>query len=167
MNNETDKKEHAAGMLEYFNDAKTDKKKLGLFSAVYYDRTETALELIKTNPEQINVKDPYAGLTPIHIAIYRQNKKVVKALTEYPELDMQVKDVFDRLPVDMLDYTSNQEIFKMVMDAHSPESAAELRQIYEEFIEEFGQEAYDNMDEDAEIPVSDTDNVVPFKPDTP
>ncbi len=166
MNNETNKEESQARMLGQFNEEKIDKSKLRLFAAVYYDRTESALELIKTNPEQINEKDPFAGMTAIHIAIYRQNKAIVRALTEHPKLDMQVKDTFDRLPVDMLDYTQNQEIFIMVMDAHNPDSAAELEQIHQQYLEEFGEDSEEDHPVQKNREISST-TVVPFKPDNP
>lgn len=133
--------------LGYFDDSGTDTKKLELISAAYYDRTEIALKLIDIDPDQINRQDPHSGLTAAHIAIFRQNKVLVTKLVEHPQTNWQLKDAFNRRPVDMLDYTVDEEIFQAVTRATYPDSIREL----------------ESMGEFSDEPQTDN-SVVPFKP---
>jgi ankyrin repeat protein len=134
--------------LAYFEDRGEDLKSFSLLLAVYNDQFEAATAILKADPAQLNSQDPYAGLTALHIAIFRQNPKIVSLLLEQDGIDVKIKDGFQRRPVDMLDYTINQEIFEMVMDATYPD---EMRALDDE--------AYD---------AGRTDNsVVPLKPKGP
>jgi len=72
----------------------------------------------------------------------------VSLLLEQNGIDVKIKDGFQRRPVDMLDYTINQEIFDMVMDATYPD---EMRALEDE--------AYDEGRAD--------NSVVPLKPKGP
>ncbi len=134
--------------LAYFEDRGADLKTYSLLLAVYYDEFEKAQALLKSDPGQLNLQDPYAGLTALHIAIFRQNPKIVSLLLEQNGIDVKIKDGFQRRPVDMLDYTINQEIFDMVMDATYPD---EMRALEDE--------AYDEGRAD--------NSVVPLKPKGP
>lgn len=134
--------------LAYFEDRGADLKTYSLLLAVYYDEFEKAQALLKSDPGQINLQDPYAGLTALHIAIFRQNPKIVSLLLAQNGIDVKIKDGFQRRPVDMLDYTVNQEIFEMVMDATYPD---EMRALEDE--------AYDAGRAD--------NSVVPLKPKGP
>lgn len=134
--------------LAYFEDRGTDLKTYSLLLAVYYDEFEKAQALLKSDPGQLNLQDPYAGLTALHIAIFRQNQEIVSLLLDQDGIDVKIKDGFHRRPVDMLDYTVNQEIFEMVMDATYPD---EMRALDDE--------AYDEGRAD--------NTVVPLKPKGP
>jgi hypothetical protein len=119
--------------LAYFEDRGSDLKTYSLLLAVYYDEFEKAQVLLKSDPGQLNLQDPYAGLTALHIAIFRQNPKIVNLSLEQDGIDVKIKDSFQRRPVDMLDYTVNQEIFDMVMDASYPD---EMRALEDEAYDE-------------------------------
>jgi len=134
--------------LAYFEDRGADLKTFSLLLAVYNDQFEAAKAILKADPAQLNSQDPYAGLTALHIAIFRQNPKTVRLLLEQDGIDVNIKDGFQRRPVDMLDYTINQEIFDMVMDATYPD---EMRALEDE--------AYDEGRAD--------NSVVPLKPKGP
>lgn len=112
--------------LGYFEDSGTDRKKFALLLAAYHNRTETALKLIETDPDQINRQDPHSGLTALHIAIFRQNRVLVERLAGHPKTDVHLKDAFDRKAVDMLDYTADQVIFETMMDVTYPDEMLEL-----------------------------------------
>lgn len=98
-----------------FSDSGESTAKLKLIQAVFFDRTKSALEIIKTDPDQINEQDPFAGLTPLHIAIFRQNVAVVDALTLHPITKPSIEDRFGRKPIDMCIYTNIDEIFDAVL----------------------------------------------------
>ncbi|MEM8541605.1 MAG: ankyrin repeat domain-containing protein, partial [Pseudomonadota bacterium] len=119
-------KEKMTRKLGYFEDSGTDKKKYALILAAYYDRTETAKKLIQSDPDQINRQDPHSGLTALHIAVFRQNIELVEILTKHPRTDLSLKDVFGRRIVDMLEYTTNQELFTLVIDATYPDLMRDL-----------------------------------------
>jgi len=119
--------------LDYFEDRGLDTKKLKLISAVYFDRSEEAEKIILEDPEQINQQDPYAGLTALHIAIFRQNRKLVNQLANHPQCDLHIEDNFNRKAADMLDYTTDQEIFETVIDATYPD---EMQALENEALEE-------------------------------
>ena len=89
--------------------------KLSLFEAVFFDRTKRALEIIEKDPEQINTVDPFAGLSTLHLAIFRQNSEVVSALCVHPVTKMDIEDRFGRKPIDMCVYTTNDAIFEAVL----------------------------------------------------
>lgn len=134
--------------LAYFEDRGADIKTFSLLLAVYNDQFEAAKSILRADPAQLNSQDPYAGLTALHIAIFRQNPKTVRLLLDQNGIDVTIKDGFQRRPVNMLDYTVNQEIFGMVMDATYPE---EMRALDDE--------AYDQGRAD--------NSVVPLKPKGP
>ena len=119
--------------LDYFEDQGLEAKKLKLISAVYFDRSEEAEKIIREDPEQINQQDPYAGLTALHIAIFRQNQKLVGLIATHPQCDLHIQDNFYRKAVDMLDYTINQAIFETVIDASYPD---EMHALEDEAFEE-------------------------------
>jgi ankyrin repeat protein len=112
--------------LAYFEDRGSDMKVFSLLLAVYNDRFEDAEVILKAEPAQLNSKDPYAGLTALHIAIFRQNSKIVQLLLAQEGVDVRIKDGFGRRPVDMLDYTANQDIFDMIMDVTYPDTMRAL-----------------------------------------
>lgn len=86
-----------------------------LIRAVYNDRFDQARDILKANPEQINLQEPFAGLTALHIAIFRQNEDIVKLLADHPRCDITLKDNFQRTAADMLVYTANTAVFDTVM----------------------------------------------------
>lgn len=85
-----------------------------LLRAIYMDKVAEAEAILKSNPEQINMGDPYASLTPLHVAIFRQNVEAVALLVNHSRCDVWRQDNFGRAPVDMLVYTANREIFDLV-----------------------------------------------------
>ena len=119
--------------LAYFEERGADLKAFSLLLAVYNDQFEDAKAILKADPAQLNSQDPYAGLTALHIAIFRQNPKTVRLLLDQDGIDIKIKDGFRRRPVDMLDYTVNQEIFDMVMEATYPD---EMRALEDEAYDE-------------------------------
>ena len=119
--------------LAYFEDSGSDLKRYQLLLAVYYDRLDQAQAILKTDPDQLNIQDPYGGLTAIHIAVFRQNPKMVELLLKQRDIDLNITDNFNRRPVDMLDYTVNQSIFEMMMDACYPD---EMRALEDEAFDE-------------------------------
>lgn len=92
-----------------------------LIRAVYNDRITQARDILKANPEQINLQEPFAGLTALHIAIFRQNEEIVTLLAEHPRCDITLKDNFQRTAADMLVYTDKPAIFDIVMRRAYPE----------------------------------------------
>lgn len=93
-----------------------------LLRAVYMDKVEEAKVILAANADQINLGDPFAGLTPLHVAIFRQNEETVALLVDHPRCDVWQKDNFGRAAVDMLIYTANRAIFeKMMKRAHPQE----------------------------------------------
>lgn len=119
--------------LGYFEDSGVDRKAYALILAAYNDNTETAEKIIAADPDQISRQDPYARLTALHIAIFRQNERLVERLTAHPQTDIRLKDGFGRRPADMLDYTTNQRIFEMVIAATYPDQMRALEdEAYEE-----------------------------------
>lgn len=112
--------------LAYFEDRGSDAKNYPLLMAVYYDDYAKAKAVLEADPGQLNLQDPYAGLTALHIGIFRQNLQIVQLLLAQPGIQVMVRDAFRRRPVDMLDYTVNQEIFEAVMEATYPEEMTSL-----------------------------------------
>lgn len=98
-----------------FSDRGAKTKPLSLLEAVYFDRTERAKAIIEADPEQVRQQDTFAGLTPLHVAIFRQNVEVVRALVAHPRTDLSLVDGFNRRPIDMCVYTRNEEIFGLVV----------------------------------------------------
>lgn len=92
-----------------------------LIRAAYHDKLEQARDILKADPDQINTQDPYAGLSPLHIAIFRQNGEMVRLFTDSPRCDVSLKDNFQRAAADMLVYTSDPIIFDPVMRCAYPE----------------------------------------------
>lgn len=86
-----------------------------LIRAVYMDRLDQARAILAADPEQINVQQPFAGLTPLHIAIFRQNNEMVRLLTEHSRIEFSRTDNFGRMPTDMLKYVSDASVFETVM----------------------------------------------------
>lgn len=121
--------------LSYFEDHGSQLKRYSLIMAAYYEREETAEKLIKNDPDQINLQDPYGGLTALHVAIFRQNSRIVELLIMCPEIDVTIKDNFGRTIVDMLDYNSDQRVFDLVIDkCYADEMKALEDEAYEEGI---------------------------------
>lgn len=89
---------------------------LSLLEAVYFDRTDRAKAIIEVDPEQVSQQDPFAGLTPLHVAIFRQNVDIVRALVAHPRTDPSLADGFGRRAIDMCVYTSNDAIFRLVAE---------------------------------------------------
>lgn len=94
---------------------------LALLRAVYMDELEHARDILSADPDQLNRRDPFAGVTPLHIAIFRQNEKMVRLLTQHPQCRVSIKDNFGRTAADMLTYTSDPTIFDIVLRLTSPE----------------------------------------------
>lgn len=92
-----------------------------LIRAVYMDRLDEARAILEADPGQINTQDPFAGLTPLHIAIFRQNAEMVKLLAEHPRCDLRIGDNFQRTAADMLIYTADKAIFETIMRRADPE----------------------------------------------
>ncbi len=132
-------------IINFFQGRGADPKIYGLLRAAYNDETQKAIAIIKTDPQQLNIRDPYAGLTPLHIAIFRCNFEIVQAIVQHPEADLALKDNFRRAPADMLDYIADHRLFELVMDACF---ADEMRAL---------------LDEGFERGTSDG-SVIPFKP---
>ena len=132
-------------LLGYFEDSGVDYKRYSLIRATYYEDNRRAQNLVETDPQQINRQDPYAGLTPLHIAVFRQNRFLVQVIGNHPETDFHIRDNFNRKAVDMLDYTSDQVIFELIMDKTYPDQMRSLED-----------EAYENALKSGQI--------TPFRP---
>ena len=128
----TNTQEQMKKLGKSFNEPKVDEKLYRLVQEVYYGRTEKALALIESDPDQINRQDPYSGLTPLNIAVFRQNEKVVQALIDHPVTNIHLKDNFGRTAYDMLDYNANQQVFLAVFNAFKPEDDEEWERIFQE-----------------------------------
>jgi hypothetical protein len=107
--------EHRAAR-SLFSDRSAKTQPLSLLEAVYFDRTERAKAIIEADPDQVRQQDPFAGLTPLHVAIFRQNVEVVRALVAHPRADLNLTDGFSRRPIDMCVYTRNEEMFRLVVE---------------------------------------------------
>lgn len=92
-----------------------------LLRAVYMDDFERASAILAADPDQLNRQDPYAGLTPLHIAIFRQNADMVRLLAQHPACKGTIADNFGRTAADMLHYTSDRAIFDIVLRLASPD----------------------------------------------
>lgn len=101
---------------------------LSLLEAVYFDRTERAKAIIEADPGQINQQDPFAGLTPLHVAVFRQNVEIVRMLVAHPRSDLSLADSFNRRAIDMCAYTGNEEIFRLVAQRTFPALLLALNQ---------------------------------------
>ena len=99
---------------------------LSLLQAVYFDRTERAKAIIEADPGQVNQQDPFTGLTPLHVAIFRQNVEVVRALVAHPRTDINLRDGFNRRPIDMCVYTRDEEMFLIVVGRTHQKELLEL-----------------------------------------
>lgn len=89
-------------------------KKHSLFVEVFFNRTEPALAIIQNDSEQINIQEPFSELTTLHLAIFRQNARVVDALTAHPVTDFTIKDSFGRRAIDMCIYTTDENLIESV-----------------------------------------------------
>jgi ankyrin repeat protein len=89
---------------------------LSLIEAIYFDRTERAKAIIEADPDQVRQQEPFAGLTPLHVAIFRQNVEIVRVLVSHPRTDPNLIDGFNRRPIDMCVYTKNEEMFRLVKE---------------------------------------------------
>lgn len=112
--------------LSFFENRGSGLKKYPLLRAVYFDETERATKILAEDPDQLNLKDPFAGLTATHIAVFRGNETLVELFTKHPNYDPHIKDNFGRKAADMLDYTSNQQIFETMLDITYPDEMKEL-----------------------------------------
>jgi len=108
-------------MLQYFEDDGPSTLTYPLLHAVFHERVEKAEQVIAADPNQLNSQDPFAGLTPLHIAIFRENRYLVNLIEKHPTTDFKLKDNFNRRAVDMLDYTADQTIFELIMDKTYPD----------------------------------------------
>jgi ankyrin repeat protein len=100
-------------LLSYFGGSET--ANLPLIEAVYFDNFDRARAIVGNDPEQLNTQDPFAGLTPLHIAIFRQNADMVDLIASHPRTDMHLRDNFQRRPIDMCIYVSQQAIFDLIV----------------------------------------------------
>lgn len=100
--------------------------KLSLFQAIFFERTDPALKIIETDPEQINLQEPFAALTSLHLAIFRQNVLVVQAICRHPITSIHLEDRFGRKPIDMCLYTRNDQIFSAVLERSYRKAILEL-----------------------------------------
>ena len=102
-----------------FNDPRGRRKQemYPLIQAVYDDDMEAAAAIVDDDPEQINVQETFAGLTPLHIAIVHQNIEAVRLLAGHPRCNAEIADHFGRTAADMLRYSSNPEIAGLVLRA--------------------------------------------------
>ena len=110
-------KPNLSARLAYFEDSGSQTKHYPLMMAVYYDDFEKAKAVLESDPGQLNLQEPYARLTALHVAIFRKNVDIVRLLLSQTEVDLSLKDAFQRRIIDMLDYSINQEVFGLVLDA--------------------------------------------------
>ncbi len=92
-----------------------------LLRAVYMDDFDRAKAILAADQQQLNRQEPFAGLTPLHIAVFRQNFEMVALLAKHRESNVSIKDNFGRLPLDFLSYTSDRRIFDLLMGLAMPE----------------------------------------------
>ena len=74
-------------MLQYFEDDGLNTSTYPLLHAVFHERVEKAERVIAADPNQLNSQDPFAGLTPLHIAIFRENRYFVNLIAKHPVTD--------------------------------------------------------------------------------
>lgn len=104
-----------------------------LIRAVYMDKIDEARAILKANPDQLNSQEPFAGLTALHIAVFRQNERMVALLSDHPECDITLQDNFQRTAPDMLVYTANHAIFDTVMRrAYHDQERAWINEAFED-----------------------------------
>jgi hypothetical protein len=111
-----------------FSDAGERTAKLPLIEAVYFDRTQRAEAIIESDPAQINLQEPFAGLSALHIAVFRQNVVIVRKLTDHPVTDMNLADRFGRKPIDMCLYSTQAEIVEAITNRTYRAAILELKQ---------------------------------------
>lgn len=107
-------------LLTFFQDRRNRRQVYPLIVATYYERLDQARKILEEDPAQIRDRDPFAGLTALHIAIFRENLPLVRLLAHHPNADLRAADNFGRRPVDMCIYTSIGEIFDLVLSASYP-----------------------------------------------
>ncbi len=112
--------------LSYFEDSGPTRQKYPLIMAVYHNATDLAEKLIREDPAQINDQDPYAGLSPLHIAIFRQNVRIIGILLKQPTINLRLRDSFGRRAQDFLDYTVDPEIHRLITNACYPDAIRRL-----------------------------------------
>ena len=105
--------------LSYFEAQGPRMKDYPLIRAVYFEDFEKARTILESDPDQINSRDPYAGLTPLHIAIFRENQEMIDLLLNAKGIDASVRDGFGRRPIDIADYIQNNQIFLQVTKTHT------------------------------------------------
>jgi len=108
-------------MLGYFEDSEDNKNTHRLIRAVFNELVQESKIIIDESPEQLNTQDPFAGLTPLHIAIFKQNISLIRMIANHQTTNFKLKDNFGRIAADMLEYTADQEIFELVMDRTYPD----------------------------------------------
>lgn len=86
-----------------------------LIRAAWMDQVEEARAILKADPAQINVQDPYAGLTALHIAVFRGNVEMVELLVRFPRCDLDREDNFGRVPADLLLYTMSHPVTALLL----------------------------------------------------
>jgi hypothetical protein len=111
-----------------FSDTGERTAKLPLIEAVYFDRTTRAVAIIESDPAQINLQEPFADLTALHIAVFRQNVVIVKKITDHPVTDMTLQDRFGRKPIDMCLYSTQAEIVEAITNRTYRAAILELEQ---------------------------------------
>jgi len=121
MSVEPKPKQQLQNLLGHFERSGDNTLTHQLIKAVYNENVDLAQKIVKADPDQINTQDPFAGLTPLHIAIFWGNRSLVSLIANHPVTDFNLKDNFERRVVDMLDYTIDQYIFKLIMDRTYPD----------------------------------------------
>ena len=84
-----------------------------LIRAAWMDQVEEARAILKADPAQITVQDPYAGLTALHIAVFRGNVEMVELLVRFPGCDLDRTDNFGRTPTALMVYNTNASLFEV------------------------------------------------------
>jgi ankyrin repeat protein len=107
-------KYEAREQLAFFTDRYSERKPVLLVIAAYYERYEQAVAILRDDPEQIRAREPFAGLTALHIAIFRGHLPLVKLLAEHPRADLKARDNFGRRPVDMCIYSADAAVFEII-----------------------------------------------------
>lgn len=118
---------------DIYKDRETSGYYTALLTEIYADNTRDALSLIEKDPDQIAIPHSGTGLTPLHVAVFRENLTIVKELLKNSRADVFLKDEFGRSALDMLSYTTNETIHQVMLEAAYPDASRRLEdEVYDE-----------------------------------
>jgi hypothetical protein len=97
-----------------------------LIGHIYYGRTKDAQATIVADPDQVAMPEAVTLLTPLHVAIFREDDEVIAQLLQHPKVDLHAQDKFGRTPLDMLHYSHDEDIHLLVLEAYYPDTVRRI-----------------------------------------